>query len=64
MTTQKIKFENIPMVVPLLFLAFTQVCSRETSQRMRKRKNSTRTPCVVKQKRDLVTDFQKCCMTM
>ena len=32
--------------------------------KMRKRKASTRTPFVVKQRKDMVTDLEKCCMTM
>jgi len=65
MTIRKIKFENILMVVPLLFLAVRKpVQTRvQTSQRMRKRKASTRTPFVVKQRKELVTYLEQCCMT-
>jgi len=60
-----LKFENVPTVVPLLFLACTQMCTNthtETSQRMRKRKGSSRTTFVLKQRKEMVTDLEKCCM--
>jgi len=63
---KRLKFENVLTIVPLLFLASTQTCTNkctETHQRMRKRKAGTRTPLVVKQRKETVTDLEKCCIT-
>ena len=63
---KRLNFKNVPTAVPLLFLACTRMCINtctETSQRMRKKKASTRTPFVVKQRKDTMTDLEKCCMT-
>ena len=60
---KRLKFENILMVIPLLFSACTRKCANtctETSQRTRK---STRTLFVVKQRKEMVADLEKCCMT-
>ena len=61
---KRLKFENVLTVVLLLFLACTRTCTNtctETSQRARK---STRTLFVVKQRKEMVTDLEKCCTTM
>jgi len=60
---KRLKFGIVLMVVPLLFLACTQTCTNtcmETPQRTRK---STRTLFVVKQRKETVTDLEKCCTT-
>ena len=63
---RRLKLENFLTVVPLLFLVCTWTCTNtctETSQRTRKRKASTRTPFVVKQRKEMVTNLEKCCTT-
>jgi len=60
---KRLKFENVLTVVPLLFLACMRTCTNtcmETSQRTRK---STRTPFVVKQRKETVADLEKYCTT-
>ena len=61
---KRLKFENVLTVVPLLLLACTWTCTNtctETSQRTRK---STRTLFALKQRKETVTDLEKCCTTM
>ena len=63
---KRLEFENVPNVVPLLFLVSTRTCPHtytKTLQRMRKRKASIRTPSVVKQRKDIVTDLDNCYTT-
>ena len=60
---KRLKFENVLTVVLLLFLACMRMCANmctETSQRTRK---STRTLFAVKQRKETVTDLEKCCTT-